>query len=267
MENQNVNVNEVEFEGGANSTEQVKTYTQEEVNELLKGYKSQEEVNNIVNKRLAREKKDIEARIEAEKREAERLATMSAEEKSKHELEKRIAELEAREREIAKKGGIADFLPIVAIDVSIVSFGCAFGYANVARAMFFPIILFIYGVVAVFLRYKWGKEESEKTSLEYLLPVISGVLLALVFKKMGRAYTAYWATVLGTLCVAFLAGAILSIFKRGTKIGEQGRAVSFCGTAFYIITSLLVPSTLISVMFLFGAGVTGLAPVLAKYLR
>ena len=103
MENQNINVNEVEFEGGANSTEQVKTYTQEEVNELLKGYKSQEEVNNIVNKRLAREKKDIEARIEAEKREAERLATMSAEEKAKHELEKKIAELEAREREIARK--------------------------------------------------------------------------------------------------------------------------------------------------------------------
>ena len=37
MENQNINVNEVEFEGGVNSTEQVKTYTQEEVNELLKG--------------------------------------------------------------------------------------------------------------------------------------------------------------------------------------------------------------------------------------
>ena len=103
MENQNINVNEVEVEGGANSIEEVKTYTQEEVNELLKGYKSQEEVNNIVNKRLAREKKDIEARIEAEKREAERLATMSAEEKTKHELEKKIAELEAREREIAKK--------------------------------------------------------------------------------------------------------------------------------------------------------------------
>ena len=103
MENQNINVNEVELEGGANSTEQIKTYTQEEVNELLKGYKSQEEVNNIVNKRLAREKKDIEARIEAEKREAERLATMSAEEKAKHELEKKIAELEAREREIARK--------------------------------------------------------------------------------------------------------------------------------------------------------------------
>ena len=90
MENQNINVNEVEFEGGASSTEQIKTYTQEEV-------------NNIVNKRLAREKKDIEARIEAEKREAERLATMSAEEKAKHELEKKIAELEAREREIARK--------------------------------------------------------------------------------------------------------------------------------------------------------------------
>ena len=145
MENQNINVNEVEFEGGANSTEQIKTYTQEEVNELghlykseitdstctektytqeevnelLKGYKSQEEVNNIVNKRLAREKKDIEARIEAEKREAERLATMSAEEKAKHELEKKIAELEAREREIARKENCIPILNILNLYANI----------------------------------------------------------------------------------------------------------------------------------------------------
>ncbi len=167
----------------------------------------------------------------------------------------------------AKKGGIADFLPLVAIDVSLVAFGCAFGYSNVLRAMLFPVILFVYGVVAIALRYKFGKEESEKTALEYLLPVILGILLALVFKKMGRAYTAYWASVLCTLGVAFIAGAVLSIHKRKSKIGRQGRAVAFCGTAFCIITSLFVPNALISIMFLFGVVITGLAPVLAKYLR
>ncbi len=167
----------------------------------------------------------------------------------------------------AKKGGIADFLPVVAIDISLVAFGCAFGYKNVLRAMFFPTILFAYGVIAIVLRYKFGKEEKEKTSLEYLLPVISGIFLALIFRKAGKAYTAYWATMLGVLCASFIAGAALSIIMRKTKIGEQGRAVAFCGTAFCIMTGLFVPNTLIATMFLFGAGITGLAPVLAKYLK
>ena len=104
MENKNINVNEAvegQVEGGAVETDtvEVKTYTQEEVNELLKGYKSQEEVNAIVNKRLARQRKEDENA----RKEAEKLATMSAEEKAKHEFDKRVAELEAREREIARK--------------------------------------------------------------------------------------------------------------------------------------------------------------------
>ena len=167
----------------------------------------------------------------------------------------------------AKKGGIADFLPVIAIDISLVAFGCAFGYKNVLRAMFLPVILFAYGVIAIVLRYKFGKEEKDKTSLEYILPVISGILFALIFRRTGKAYTAYWAAMLGVLCALFIAGAVLSIFKRKTKLGEQGRAVAFCGTAFCIMTGLSVPNTLIAVMFLFGAGITGLAPVLAKYLK
>lgn len=104
MENQVQENNVVEevVEGGA-TTEEVKTYTQEEVNELLKGYKSQEEINNIVNKRLARERKDIEARVQAERDEAEKLAKMNAEEKAKHEFEKRVKEFEAKEKELARK--------------------------------------------------------------------------------------------------------------------------------------------------------------------
>ena len=104
MENQNINVNETvedKAEGGAVETNavEVKTYTQEEVNELLKGYKSKEEVNAIVNDRLARERK----KAENEKEEAKKLAIMSAEEKAQYEFNKRVEELEAREREIARK--------------------------------------------------------------------------------------------------------------------------------------------------------------------
>lgn len=167
----------------------------------------------------------------------------------------------------AKRGGIADFMPIVAIDVSIVAFGCAFAYVNLLRAMVFPVILFVYGITSVILRYKLGAEDGEKSSLEYLVPVVAGLILALVFQKMGRAYTAYWVSALSTFGVAFGVAAILAIYKRKTKAGAQARAVSFCGMAFCILTGLFVPNTLISLAFLLGAGITGLAPVLAKYLK
>ena len=67
MENTNNVVNKENQEKDV----EVKTFTQEEVNELLKGYKTQEEVDRIVAKRLQRATKDIEARVEAERKEAE----------------------------------------------------------------------------------------------------------------------------------------------------------------------------------------------------
>lgn len=167
----------------------------------------------------------------------------------------------------AKKGGLADFLPIVAIDTSIVAFGCAFAYSNLLRAMLFPAILLVYGLIAVFLRYKWGSENGEKTSLEYVIPVVLGVLLAFVFKKFGRAPMAYWITALSVFGAGVITAAVLSIVKRGTKFAKQCSAVAFCGTAFCIIVALLVPSPVVSGLFLIGAGVTGLAPVLAKHLK
>ena len=90
MENNNVNVNEQEVSQGTTEQEQtqeptVKTFTQEEVDKMIQ-------------KRLSRERKDIEAKIEAERREAEELAKLSEAEKQKKLFEKQVAEFEATKR-------------------------------------------------------------------------------------------------------------------------------------------------------------------------
>lgn len=93
MENTNVNVNEQEVVGGAEGptvkhTEQepaVKTFTQEEV-------------DKIIAKRISRERKDIEAKIEAERAEAERLAKLSEAEKQQALFKKQVAEFEATKK-------------------------------------------------------------------------------------------------------------------------------------------------------------------------
>lgn len=88
MENTNVNVNEEE-----QSSEQVEQVVEQSVKTF-----TQEEVDKIVNKRLARERKDIEAKIEAERAEAERLAKMSEAEKQQALFKKQVAEFEATKR-------------------------------------------------------------------------------------------------------------------------------------------------------------------------
>ena len=92
MENTNVNANEqttepnVEQPNVEQPTEPtVKTFTQEEVDKMIQ-------------KRLSRERKDIEAKIEAERREAEELAKLSEAEKQKKLFEKQVAEFEATKR-------------------------------------------------------------------------------------------------------------------------------------------------------------------------
>ena len=60
---------------------EVKTFTQDEVNEMI-------------SKRLQRERKDIEAKIEAERKEAEELAKLSEQEKQKKLFEKQVREFE-----------------------------------------------------------------------------------------------------------------------------------------------------------------------------
>ena len=85
--------NNVVDNGVQDTNTEPKTFTQEEVNEMLKGYKSQEEINDIVNKRLARERKDIKAQIEAEVKQAEELAKLSEQEKATKLLELKEKEL------------------------------------------------------------------------------------------------------------------------------------------------------------------------------
>ena len=85
--------NNVVDNGVQDTNAEPKTFTQEEVNEMLKGYKSQEEINDIVNKRLARERKDIKAQIEAEVKQAEELAKLSEQEKATKLLELKEKEL------------------------------------------------------------------------------------------------------------------------------------------------------------------------------
>ena len=91
MENTNVNVNE-------QTVEQTTEPNVEQTTEPTVKTFTQEEVDKIVNKRLARERKDIEAKIEAERAEAERLAKMSEAEKQQALFKKQVAEFEATKR-------------------------------------------------------------------------------------------------------------------------------------------------------------------------
>ncbi|MBP3928560.1 MAG: DUF4355 domain-containing protein [Peptostreptococcaceae bacterium] len=80
MENINTNVSEEIKEDVKVDTVEVKTFTQEEVNEMI-------------SKRLQRERKDIEAKIEAERKQAEELAKLSEQEKASKLLEIKEKEL------------------------------------------------------------------------------------------------------------------------------------------------------------------------------
>lgn len=82
MENKENNVvnNEVQ-ENNQVEAKETKTFTQEQVNEMIA-------------KRLQRERKDIEAKIEAERKEAEELAKLSEQEKQKKLFEKQVREFE-----------------------------------------------------------------------------------------------------------------------------------------------------------------------------
>ena len=59
---------------------------------------TQEEVDKMITKRLQRERKDIEAKIEAERKEAEELAKLSEAEKQKKLFEKQVKEFEETKR-------------------------------------------------------------------------------------------------------------------------------------------------------------------------
>ena len=84
IENNVVN-NEVENKNVKVDTVEVKTFTQEEVDKMI-------------TKRLQRERKDIEAKIEAERKEAEELAKLSEQERQMKLFEKQVKEFEETKR-------------------------------------------------------------------------------------------------------------------------------------------------------------------------
>ena len=59
---------------------------------------TQEEVDKMISKRLQRERKDIEAKIEAERKEAEELSRLSEQERQKKLFEKQVKEFEETKR-------------------------------------------------------------------------------------------------------------------------------------------------------------------------
>ena len=85
MENINTNVSEEIKDDVKVDTVEVKTFTQDEVNEMI-------------SKRLQRERKDIKAQIEAERKEAEELAKLSEQERQKKLFEKQVKEFEETKR-------------------------------------------------------------------------------------------------------------------------------------------------------------------------
>ena len=91
MEQQNNN-STVE-NNGAQEQAQVQEAPQQVAQQEAKTF-TQEEVDKILAKRLARERKDIEAKIEAERKEAEELAKLSEAEKQKKLFEKQVREFE-----------------------------------------------------------------------------------------------------------------------------------------------------------------------------
>lgn len=86
MDETNIDIAETQVEEQATETAEqaAKTYTQSEVDDMLKGYKSTDEVEQIVKARVAREKAAQEKAVE----EAKRLEKMNAEEKTQYELNK-----------------------------------------------------------------------------------------------------------------------------------------------------------------------------------
>ena len=85
MQIENNVVNEEIKEDVKVDTVEVKTFTQEEVDKMI-------------TKRLQRERKDIEAKIEAERKEAEELAKLSEQERQKKLFEKQVKEFEETKR-------------------------------------------------------------------------------------------------------------------------------------------------------------------------
>ncbi len=115
---------EVKNEQNTPEVETPETSKEEEKEELLK----KEDVNKIVQERLAKERKKFDDQIKKEREEAERMATLSAEEKQRELESKKKEEVEGRERELSirentltarerlREAGVAESFASYAVD-------------------------------------------------------------------------------------------------------------------------------------------------------
>lgn len=92
IENNNTQVTESEAMNGAQQAEQA-----ENVKESNEKLFSQQELDSIIEKRLAKERKKFEAKLREEISEAEKMAQMSEAEKQQALFEKRVKDFEERE--------------------------------------------------------------------------------------------------------------------------------------------------------------------------
>jgi len=96
--NTNTQLDNNQGEPGTNKDDVKDVYTREEVEKLL-----QQEADRRVTQARKKFESELEKRIAAERKEAERLAKLSEEEKVKHKLEEQRRQLEQRERELLHK--------------------------------------------------------------------------------------------------------------------------------------------------------------------
>ena len=84
--------------------QEVKTFTQEDIDNMQKDWekKLQAETDRRVNQALEKKQAEFQQKLESEKSEAQRLASMSAEEKKQEELSKKEKELAERESKIKR---------------------------------------------------------------------------------------------------------------------------------------------------------------------
>ena len=162
-----------------------------------------------------------------------------------------------------KRGGYADMLPLGAVLISIVAFVSAIGYQSVIRAMLFPALALVYGVVVTALRILAEKDIAEDgEGLEkYILSILGGVVLAFVYRNAFRAPTAYLYSLTSVIGLVCTAGAILSVAKANSYIGRVGKHLAILGTVVCMACLMMGPNKYLAVSFAVIGGIWGLMAV------
>lgn len=88
--------------GGNSGAETTETEEQKETTQTEKTF-TQKDLDKIIQDRLSKEQSKWEKKVQEEKTEAEKLAKMKADEKAKYQEEKRLAEIEKREKDITTR--------------------------------------------------------------------------------------------------------------------------------------------------------------------